>query len=117
MFQPKPGFVFVCALEASLLRSILFLLVSEGYSVDSSAVWPPDRAIRASAVIVDESSLSRSVMDDPLLSAIGEKLIFLTNKPILARHIPTAKVLPKPLLDGALMAAVRDVAEGPRPQL
>jgi len=106
MSDPPAPSILVSALDADLRHSLAFLLVAEGFSVESCAVWPPDYAPRAGLVVVDEASLARPFHGDVQLNALGAGVILLTNTAELARRLPLAAVVRKPLLDRALVEAV-----------
>lgn len=107
MFEPPVHSVLVAALDADLRHSLAFLLVAEGFSVESCAAWPPDYRPRAEIVVIDETSLPRPFRSDEHLSARGPGVVLLTNKAELAHRLPQATVVGKPLLDRALIEAVQ----------
>jgi len=112
MFDPPAHSVLVAALDADLRHSLAFLLVAEGFSVESCAAWPPDYHPRAEVVVVDETALPRLFRGDEHLNALGNSVVLLTNKTELARRLPSATIVGKPLLDRALIEAVQTVIAG-----
>lgn len=109
MFEPSAHPVLVSALDADLRHSLAFLLATEGFAVESCATWPPEYKSDADIVIVDEASLPRPFRGDPQLFARGHGVVLLTNKADLARRLPAATVVRKPLLDRALIEALQAV--------
>lgn len=106
MFEPPARPILVSAVDADLRHSLVFLLATEGFAVESCATWPPDYRTDAGIVIVDEASLTRPFHGDRQLSALGPGVVLLTSKADLARRLPAATVVRKPLLDRALIEAV-----------
>jgi hypothetical protein len=111
MFEPPVHSVLVAALDADLRHSLAFVLVAEGFSVESCATWPPDYQPRAEVVVVDEGALPRLFRGDEHLGALGNRLVLLTNKTELKRRLPSATIIGKPLLDRALIEAVQTALE------
>ncbi len=111
MLDPSAPSVLVSALDADLRHSLAFVLAAEGFSVESCAIWPPDYAPQALIVVVDEASLARPFVGDRQLHALGAGVVLLTNKADLARRLPLATIVRKPLLDRALVEAVNAAAE------
>ncbi len=109
MFEAPARPVLVSALDADLRHSLAFLLAAEGFAVESCATWPPEYMPDADIVIVDEASLPRPFHGDQRLSALGFGVVLLTNKTDLARRLPSATVVRKPLLDRTLIDAVQAV--------
>lgn len=109
MFEPPAHSVLVAALDADLRHSLAFLLVAEGFSIESCALWPPEYLPGTEIVVIDETALPRHFRGDEQLSALGPAVVLLTNKAELARRLPDAVVVGKPLLDTALIEAVRTV--------
>ena len=110
MFEPPARTVLVAALDADLRHSLAFLLVAEGFSVESCAAWPTDHRPPAEIVVVDETSLPRPFRGDNHLAALGQGVILLTSNTELARRLPAATIVGKPLLDRALVEAIHTVA-------
>jgi len=109
MFDPSAHPILVSAVDADLRHSLAFVLATEGFAVESCTTWPPEYKSDANIVIVDEASLPRPFRGDSQLTALGSGVVLLTNKADLARRLPKASIVRKPLLDRALIEAVQAV--------
>lgn len=109
-----PGFnsssaVLVIAPDADLRHSLAFMLSAEGFSVETGNSWPPESIFgQPKAVVIDHGALSKGFVDDGRLTALRDKAIILIGRDGRTPPLPEATIVRKPLLDGALVTALRN---------
>lgn len=100
--------ILVVAPDGDLRRSLVFMLMAEGFAVVERSAWPaPDDVVEADAVVIDHSALDRLSATDERLRALGQATIILASRSAPYPALDTATVVRKPLLDHVLVTNLR----------